>query len=169
MHQQLVLTWLKRTLHVFLLTVQVRRRARTDSSVKQKSIGLLADGWGSTPPQTLSLCSRSVGYPPAASGHNVLTASRHVNPLPPLIMCEEGKSSLSDRWGTSSLLTGGGYCNYLGARDLGLCFLLYSNLQTFPLYCTRQKAFVVLVSGDYDASAGLCFFAHKAQMLVNSF
>lgn len=29
------------------------RPARTDSSAKQKSIGLLADGWGSTPSQTL--------------------------------------------------------------------------------------------------------------------
>lgn len=98
----------------------------------------------------------------------MLTASRHVNPLPPLIMCEEGKSSLSGRWGTSSLLKGGGYRNYLVARDLGLGSLLYSTLQTFPLYCTRQEAFVALVSGDYDAFAGLCFFAHKAQVLVNS-
>lgn len=94
----------------------------------------------------------------------MLTASRHVNPLPPLIMCEEGKSSLSGRWGTSSLLEGGRYRNYLVVRDLGLVSLL--NLQTFPLYCTRQEAFVALVSGDYDASAGLCFFAHKAQVLV---
>lgn len=32
---------------------EASRPARTDSSAKQKSIGLLADGWGSTPSQTL--------------------------------------------------------------------------------------------------------------------
>lgn len=36
---------------------------RTDSSAKQKSIGLLADGWGSALSQTLSLCSRPVRHP----------------------------------------------------------------------------------------------------------
>lgn len=48
------------------------RAARTDSSAKQKSIGLLAEGWGSTHSQTLSLCSLVTQTPPAARGHTGL-------------------------------------------------------------------------------------------------
>ncbi|CAB1454754.1 unnamed protein product [Pleuronectes platessa] len=53
----------------------VRRPVRTDSSAKQKSIGLLADGWGSTLSQTLSLCSRPVRHPSCEWTH-----CAHANP-----------------------------------------------------------------------------------------
>ena len=41
---------------------------------------------------------------PAASKRTALTAALHVNSLLPLIMCEEGKSSLPGQLGTRSLL-----------------------------------------------------------------
>lgn len=114
----------------------------TDSSAKQKSIGLLADGWGSTLSQTLSLCSRPVRHPSCEWTHCAHSVSLCVNSLPPLIMCEEGKSSLSGQSGTSSLLKLWGYSNYLWATDLGLFFPFYSNLHRhsaipLPLYKTR--------------------------------
>lgn len=42
---------------------------RTDSSAKQKYIGLLADGWGSTLSQTLSLCSQPFRHPSCERTH----------------------------------------------------------------------------------------------------
>lgn len=110
---------------------EASRPVRTDSSAKQKSIGLLADGWGSTPSQTLSLCSRPVRHPSCEWTHCARSVSLHVNSLPPLIMCEEGKSSLSGQSGASSLLKFWGYSNYLRATDLGLYFsILFKSPQT---------------------------------------
>lgn len=86
------------------------------------------------------------------SGHTELTASSYVNSLPPLIMCEEGKSSLSGQLGTSSLLKLRGCSNYLQATDLGLFFPFQSNPLrhlTIPLYCTRRETIVALVSSDH--------------------
>lgn len=120
---------------------------RTDSSAKQKSIGLLADGWGSTPSQTLSLCSRPVRHPSCEWTH-----CAHSVHLPPLIMCEEGKSSLSEQPCTSSLLKLRGYCKL--ETSFFFSFSFYWNLHrnvAIWLHCARQEAIVALVSSDCDA------------------
>lgn len=144
-------------------STQASRPARTDSSAKQKCIGLLADGWGSTPSQTLSLCSRAVRHPSCERTHRAHSVSPlHVNSLPPLIMCEEGKSSLPGQSGTSSLLKFWRIQQLpLSCRPGCVCWtshFVQKSSETQPACPTRQEAIVALVSSeDTDASDGLLF------------
>lgn len=75
MQQSLILIWHRNTLACLYCSAQASRPARTDSSAKQKSIGLLAEGWGSTPSQTVSLCSRPVRHPSCEWTHCAHSAS----------------------------------------------------------------------------------------------
>lgn len=136
---------------------------RTDSSAKQKSIGLLADGWGSTLSQTLSLCSRPVRHPSCEWTHCAHSVS----------LCEL-PTSTHYVWRRQKLIirTVGHKQPFEVLRIQQLPpsyrpgFVLFHSIQinhrhsAIPLYHTRQEGIVALVSGDdCDASVGLCFFA----------
>lgn len=85
------------------------------------------------------------------------THCAHSVELPSLIMCEEGKNSLSEQPGTSSLLK---LWRIPRATEPGLFFPFYSNPHrhaAIPLHCTIHVS--SHVSSDCDASVGLCSFA----------
>lgn len=112
---------------------------RTDSSAKQKSIGLLADGWGSTLSQTLSLCSRPVRHPSCEWTHCAHSVSLCVNLRRPLIMCEEGKSSLGQS-GTSS--------PFEVARIYSFSPELQTWVRFFPCYLSPQRPSTIPTRGN---------------------
>lgn len=105
---------------------------------------------------------------PAASGLSVFTASLYVNSLLSLIMCEEGKCSLSGQSGTSSLLMLRGSSNYLSGKDLGLFFPFFSKTETCG-YSTSLRNKRIDFLWECDAIVGFCFCWFVLCTLRNKF
>lgn len=162
MYQRLILIWHRLSVarpHVSSLycSPQASRPLRTDSSAKQKSIGLLADGWGAAPSQTLSLCSGPVRHPSCEWTHCARSVSLWELSTSTHYVWRRHKAHYEDRWTQAAFWSS-------EETDLGLFLLfLFKSPKTFVgptvLYRTKATVFVALVSYDYDASPGLCFSA----------